>query len=106
MLKTYLGWDTHITVTNMLEVASGVITEENAKWVNSFNSIVFKVNTQSYLDTLLNAIPATVLFAIDPCDAKEVLTIPQGREVFVRLSGDGRNGRYSPKIKGLTVVCR
>ncbi len=106
MLKTYLGWDTHITVTNMLEVAYGVITEENAKWVNSFNSIVFKVNTQSYLDTLLNAIPATVLFAIDPCDAKEVLTIPQGREVFVRLSGDGRNGRYSPKIKGLTVVCR
>ncbi len=105
-LKTYLGWDMHITVTNMLEVAAGVITSENVQWVNSFNSIVFKVDTQSYLDTLLNAIPPTVLLAIDPCDAREVLTIPQGREVFVRLSGDGRNGRYSPKIKGLTVVCR
>ena len=103
-LKTYLGWDTHITVTNMIEVAAGVITAENANWIHSFNSLVFKVDTQTYLNTLVDAIPSSVPFAINPCDATEDLVLPQGREIYVRISSEGRDGKYRPKIvRGMVI---
>ena len=104
LFKTYFGWDTSITVTNLIEVGAGVITTANTKWVNSFNSLVFKVNTQAQLDTLLDAVPSSVPFAINPSDATETLILPQGREVYVRLSGEGRDGRYKPKIlRGVAI---
>ena len=105
LFKTYFGWDTSINVTNLIEVGAGVITTANTKWVNSFNSLVFKVNTQAQLDALLAAIPLSVPFAINPSDATEDLTLPQGREVYVRLSGEGRDGQYRPKIvRGLSII--
>ena len=44
------------------------------------------------------------VLAIDPSDATEVLTMPQDRVVYVRLSGEGRNGKYTPKINGLVIT--
>ena len=105
-LKECFGWDAKINVTNMIEVTDGVITAENAQWVNSFNSIVFKVNTQAQLNTLLAAIPSSIPFAINPADSREELTVPQGREVYVKLSAEGRNGKYTPKVYGMTIICR
>ena len=104
LFKTYFGWDTSINVTNLIEVGAGVITTANTKWVNSFNSLVFKVNTQEQLDTLLDAVPSSVPFAINPLDASERLTLPQGREVYVRLSGEGRDGKYIPKIVNGVII--
>jgi hypothetical protein len=104
-LHDYCGMNPKINVTNVIEVADGMITAEKLAFLSSgtFNSLVFKVNTQAQLDTLLAAIPSSVPFAINPADAKEELTVPQGREVYVKLSAEGKNGKYTPKINGLII---
>lgn len=107
LLKSSFGWNTRITVTNAIELAAGSITSEMLAGLPvTFNSLMFKVNTQAQLRTVLDAFPASVPLAIDPSDAKEKLTIDQGREVYVRLSADGRNGRYTPMVNGLMIVFR
>jgi hypothetical protein len=105
-LHTYCGMNPKINVTNVIEVADVSITAEKLAFLDNgtFNSLVFKVNTQAQLDTLLAAIPSSVPFAINPADSKEQLTVPQGREVYVKLSAQGRNGRYTPKINGLSIT--
>ena len=67
--------------------------------------LTFKVNTQAQLDSVLAAVPASshTILAIDASDSEVELTVPQGREVYVRLSGEGRNGKYTPKINGLLI---
>ena len=104
-LHDYCGMNPRINVTNVIEVADGMITAEKLAFLDNgtFNSLVFKVNTQAQLDTLLAAIPSSVPFAINPADAKEELTVPQGREVYVKLSAEGRNGKYRPKLNGLII---
>ena len=104
-LHDYCGMNPRINVTNVIEVADGMITAEKLAFLSSgtFNSLVFKVNTQAQLDILLAAIPTSVPFAINPADSKMELTVPQGREVYVKLSAEGKNGKYTPKINGLTI---
>ena len=104
-LHDYCDMNPKINVTNVIEIADGMITAEKLAFLSNgtFNSLVFKVNTQAQLDTLLAAIPSSVPFAINPADAKEELTVPQGREVYVKLSAEGKNGKYTPKINGLTI---
>lgn len=106
LFKTHLGLNTRVNITNTLEVSSGTITAEMLNAVE-FNSLqlTFKVNTQEQLQSVLDACPASSypLLAIDPSDAKVPLTLPQNREIFVRLSGDGKQGQYTPKINGLII---
>ena len=101
--KTKFGLDTKISVTNAIEVGEGLITASKMQYA-TFNSLMFKAKTQSQLDSICSVVPASVPISIDPQDARETLTIPQGREVYVRLSGEGRNGQYTPKINGFTII--
>ena len=103
--KTKFGLDTKISVTNVIDVEEGLITAAKMQYA-TFNSLMFKAKTQSQLDSILSVVSATVPLAIDPQDARETLTIPQGREVYVRLSGEGRNGQYMPKINGSMIIVR
>ena len=104
--KDEFGWNVKVNVTNILEATSGAITAEmlNAVEINTL-MLTFKVNTQEQLDSVLAAVPTSshTILAIDASDSKVELTVPQGREVYVRLSGEGRNGKYTPKIKGLII---
>ena len=106
LFKTNFGWNTRINVTNTIEVSAGTITAEMLNAVE-FNTMLltFKVNTQAALDSVLAAVPASTypLLAIDASDAREELILPQGREVYVRVSGDGKQGRYRPKVNGLII---
>lgn len=101
--KTKFGLDTKISVTNAIEVGEGLITASKMQYA-TFNSLMFKAKTQSQLDSIFSVVPASVPISIDPQDARETLMIPQGREVYVRLSGEGRNGQYTPKINGFTII--
>ena len=105
-LHTYCGMNPKINVTNVIEVADVSITAAKLAFLDSgtFNSLVFKVTTQAQLRTLLDTIPSSVPFAIDPSNAREELTVDQGRVVYVRLSADGRQGKYTPKINGLIIT--
>jgi len=100
--KTAFGLDARINVTNSIEIGEGLITAETLEYA-TFNSLMFKVNTQAQLDSVLAAIPSTVPFAIDASDSKSELIVPQGREVWARLSAEGRQGKYTPKITGLII---
>ena len=106
LFKAYCGWNTRINVTNSIEVAAGTITAEMLNSVE-FNTMLltFKVNTQAQLNNVLAAVPASTypLLAIDASDAREELILPQGREIYVRVSGDGKQGKYRPKINGLII---
>ena len=44
------------------------------------------------------------ILAIDASDAREELILPQGREIYVRVSAKGRQGKYTPKINGLMIT--
>ena len=100
--KTAFGLDARINVTNSIEIGEGLIAAETLEYA-TFNSLMFKVNTQAQLDSVLAAIPSTVPFAIDASDSKSELIVPQGREVWARLSAEGRQGKYTPKITGLII---
>ena len=106
LFKTHFGWNTRVNITNTIEATAGTITAEMLNAVE-FNTLLltFKVNTQAALDSVLAAVPASnwPLLAIDASDSKEELTLPQGREIYVRVSGDGKQGKYIPKIKGLII---
>ena len=103
IFKENFGLDTKINVTNNIEVAADLITAENMQYA-TFNSLMLKVATQAQLTSILAVIPASVPFVIDASDAKEELTLPQGREIYVRVSGDGKQGKYTPKIRGLIIT--
>lgn len=104
MFKNVFGWNTYVNVTNSIEVSSGAITSELLSGV-TFNSMlmVFKVKTQAQLDSVLAAVPQTAMLAIDPTDAKEELSLPNDRALWVWLSG---TGKYRPRLKGLIIVVR
>ena len=65
-----------------------------------------EVDTQAYLDTLLSAIPSTVPFAINPYRATQNLILPKGREVYVRLSSEGKGGTYKICPDGVIISVR
>lgn len=101
--KNDFGLDTKINVTNSIEVASDLITAENMQYA-TFNSLMLKVTTQEQLTGILSVIPDSVPLAIDASDAKVELTLPQGREIYVRVSAEGKQGKYIPKVKGLIIA--
>ena len=100
--KTAFNLDTRISITNAFVIEEGLITAEKMQYA-TFNSLMFKVETQAQLDSVLSVVPAHVPVALDASDSKVELTVPQGREVWVRLSADGRQGKYTPKIRGLII---
>ena len=101
-LHDYCGMNPRISVTNAIEFSEGLITAERLQFA-TFNSLMFKVKTQAELDSILAAVPASVPLAIDASDSRVELTVPQGREVYVKLSAEGKQGKYTPKIKGLII---
>lgn len=101
--KNDFGLDTKINVTNSIEVASDLITAENMQYA-TFNSLVLKVTTKEQLTGILSVIPDSVPLAIDASDAKVELTLPQGREIYVRVSAEGRQGKYTPKVNALMIT--
>ena len=65
--------------------------------------MMFAVKTQAQLDSVLVAVPQTAMLAIDPTGARERLSLPQDRALWVWLSG---NGEYRPYIRGLIITFR
>ena len=87
--KDAFGWNAKINITNTIEVAAGVITSEKLNAVE-FNTLLltFAVKTQAQLNDILNKFPASTysMLAIDPTGLTETLTVPAGRNVYVKLS--------------------
>jgi hypothetical protein len=87
--KVARGWNAKINITNTIEVSEGSITSEMLNAVE-FNTLLltFAVKTQAHLDDILNKFPASTypMFAIDPTGLTETLTVPAGRNVYVKLS--------------------
>ena len=102
-LYTHCRMTPRIAVTNTIEFTEGLITADRMKFA-TFNSLIFKVTSQEQLTNILSVIPASVPLAIDASDAKVELTLPQGREIYVRVSAEGRQGKYTPKINGLVIT--
>jgi len=102
-LHTYCGMNPRISVTNAIEFTDGLITADRMKFA-TFNSLIFKVTTQEELNSIMLAVPPSVPLALDASDAKVELTLPQGREIYVRVSAEGRQGKYTPKINGLIIT--
>lgn len=100
--KRQFGLNTKINITNAIEATEGLVTSEmlaNA----TFDALMFTVRTQEQLNNVLAAVPADIQLGlvIDPSDdKKEPLSLPADREVWVRLSG---NGKYVPKVNGLII---
>ena len=62
---------------------------------------MFSVKSQAQLDMVMNATRnITVPLCIDPTGAKQQMTVPSDRRVWVLLSGDGK---YAPRINGLVI---
>lgn len=82
--KDNLGLDTHINVTNTLDLTGVTITEQMVSDV-TFDRLMFAVNTQAQLTAILTAFPATTPISIDPTGLTENMVIPDGyTNVFVK----------------------
>ncbi len=85
--KTHFNLDAHISVTNALDLTGVTITPAMTSGV-TFDRLMFSVKTQAQLDGILAAFPASTQLAIDPTGLTENMTVPAGREVYVK-SGEG-----------------
>ena len=65
--------------------------------------MMFAVKTQAQLNSVLAAVPQTTMLAIDPTGAREELTMPQDRALWVWLSG---TGKYTPYFTGFKLIFR
>ena len=101
-LHTYCGMNPKISVTNAIEFSEGLITADRMKFA-TFNSLMFKVKTQTQLESILAAVPASVPLAIDPSDITENLTVPAARKIFVKLS---ETDAIRLKVKGLMIIVK
>ena len=100
IFKSQFGYDTRIVMTNAIEVAEGTITDALLSGV-AFESLIFNVKTQAQLDMVMAATAGvTTPLCIDPTGAKQQMTVPADRRVWVLLSGDGK---YTPKINGTII---
>ena len=101
IFKSQFGYDTRIVMTNAIEVAEGTITDALLSGV-AFESLIFNVKTQAQLDMVMAATAGvTTPLCIDPTGAKQQMTVPADRRVWVLLSGDGK---YTPKINGTIIT--
>ena len=82
--KTHFNLDAHISVTNTLDLTGVTITEDMTSGV-TFDRLVFSAKTQTQLDAILGAFPATTPISIDPTGLTENMTIPNDYpNVFVK----------------------
>ena len=81
---TRFGLDTRISVTNTLDL-TGVTIDPTAVSGVTFDRLVFSAKTQTQLDAILGAFPATTPISIDPTGLTENMTIPDDYpNVFVK----------------------
>ena len=82
--KTHFNFDAHISVTNTIDLTDVTITEDMTSGV-TFDRLVFSAKTQTQLDAILGAFPATTPISIDPTGLTENMVIPDGYpNVFVK----------------------
>ena len=104
LFKDKLGYDTRVSVTNSIEVSADAVTPEMLANVQLNSTLMmFAVKTQAQLDSVLAAVPQTTMLAIDPTGAREELTMPQDRALWVWLSG---TGKYTPHFSGFMIIYR
>lgn len=103
--KSVFGFDTKITTPAAVTFASGKITRELVDAANAtFDALKFSVKTQTELNALLAAIPATEAIAIDTDGATEDMALDTlDREVYVRLP---YGWKYQFKRNGLIILFR
>ncbi len=103
--KSVFGFDTKITTPSAVTFASGKITRELVDAANAtFDALKFSVKTQTELNALLAAIPATEAIAIDTDGATEDMALDTlDREVYVRLP---YGWKYQFKRNGLIILFR
>ena len=104
LFEDQLDLKPYISVTNAIDLTGITITEEMCADV-TFDRLMFKATTQTQLNAILAAIPATVSLGIDPEGATEDLYIDtaNGRNVWVKLPA---NGEYKVKKDGLIIMFR
>lgn len=82
--KRHFNLDAHISVTNTLDFTDAEITEDMVSGV-TFDRLIFSAKTQTQLDAILGAFPATTPISIDPTGLTENMTIPNDYpNVFVK----------------------
>ena len=82
--KMHFNLDTHISVTNTLDLTGVTITPAMASGV-TFDRLMFSAKTQAQLDNILDAFPASTPFSIDPTGLTENMVIPDTySNVFVK----------------------
>ena len=74
--KTHFNLDTHISVTNTLDLTGVTITPAMASGV-TFDRLMFSAKTQAQLNAILGAFPATTPISIDPTGLTENMVIPE-----------------------------
>ena len=73
--KTYFNLDTHISVTNTLDLTDVAITEGMVSGV-TFDRLMFSAKTQDQLNAILAAFPASTPISIDPTGLTQNMVIP------------------------------
>ena len=74
--KTHFNLDTHISVTNTLDL-TGVTIDSTAVSGVTFDRLMFSAKTQAQLNAILGAFPATTPISIDPTGLTENMVIPE-----------------------------
>ena len=84
LFKTHFGWNTHICVTNTIDLTDVTITEDMVSGA-TFDRLMFSAKTQTQLNAILGAFPATTPISIDPTGLTENMVIPETyANVFVK----------------------
>ena len=74
--KTHFNLDTHISVTNTLDL-TGVTIDSAAVSGVTFDRLMFSAKTQAQLNAILGAFPTTTPISIDPTGLTENMVIPE-----------------------------
>ena len=84
MFKEHLDLEPRISVTNTLDLTDVTITSAMVSGV-TFDRLIFSAKTQTQLNAILGAFPATTPISIDPTGLTENMVIPDGYpNVFVK----------------------
>ena len=84
LFREHFGLDTRISVTNTLDLTGVTITEDMVSGA-TFDRLMFSAKTQTQLDAILGAFPATTPISIDPTGLTENMVIPNDYpNVFVK----------------------
>lgn len=96
VFKSALGLDMKVSITNRIATVVTIPDAAYSSVMFDLHSwVTFKVETQQQLENTLASISADSMVIIDPDDATETLTVPEGRQVFV-LMKEGDKIRIRP----------